>query len=167
MIYFNKFKLVNFFFFKQWILLFKIEKHDKISTSFFKFKKILPPKDRFWADPFIIEKNDKYYIFIEELIYKENKGKISLIEMDKNGNYSPAQVILERNYHLSYPFLFEENDTLYMIPETAENRTIELYKCIEFPEKWEFCTNLMEDVYAVDSTIVKKDNKYWLFCNRK
>ncbi len=168
-IYFQKLytSLISLFYFQQWILLFKIEKQDKISTSFFRFKKILPPKDRFWADPFVIEKNDRYYIFIEELIYKEKIGKISVIEMDKKGNYSPPQLVLERDYHLSYPFLFEENDTLYMIPETSKNRTIELYKCIEFPLKWEFCTNLMEDVCAVDTTIIKKDSKYWLFCNIK
>jgi len=87
--------------------------------------------------------------------------------MDKNGLYSSPLVVLERGYHLSYPFLFEEDETFYMVPETAENKTIELYKCIEFPKKWEFCMNLMEDVYAVDTTIVKKDNKYWLFCNIK
>ncbi|MEK9612807.1 MAG: hypothetical protein VW080_02640 [Flavobacteriaceae bacterium] len=160
-------KLIRLFFFEQWVLLFKLDKLNKISTCFFRFKKILPPKDRFWADPFVIEKNEKYYIFIEELIYKENKGKICVIEMDQNGNYSSPQVVLERNYHLSYPFLFEENETLYMIPETAKNRTIELYKCIEFPTKWEFYLNIMENINAVDSTIVKKDNKYWLFCNIK
>lgn len=168
-IYINKFysKITSLFFFEQWILLFKLEEKNKLSTSFFRFKKILPPKDRFWADPFIMEKNENYYIFIEELIYKENKGKISVIVMDKNGNYSLPEVVLERDYHLSYPFLFEENDELYMIPETAQNKTIELFKCTEFPNKWEFCTNLMENVHAVDSTIIKKDNKYWLFCNIK
>lgn len=168
-IYFNNFytKITRLFFFEQWILLFKLEKQKQLSTSFFRFKKLLPPKDRFWADPFVIEKNENYYIFIEEVIYKENKGKISVIVMDQEGNYSSPEVVLERDYHLSYPFLFEENEELYMIPETAQNKTIELYKCIEFPNKWEFCENLMEDVSAVDSTIIKKDNKYWLFCNIK
>lgn len=157
----------SLFFYEQWVLLYKIEKQNKISTSFFRFKKMTPPKDRFWADPFVMEKNEKYYIFIEELIYKENKGKISVIEMDKAGNYSSPKVVLERDYHLSYPFLFEENEELYMIPETAQNRTVELYKCVDFPAKWELHKVLMTDVYAVDTTIFKKENKYWLFCNIK
>jgi len=155
------------FYFNQWILLFKLEKQNKWSKSFFRFKRITPPKDRFWADPFVIEKNDKYFIFIEELVYKEGKGKISVIEMDQKGNYKTPEVIIEKNYHLSYPFIFEENDVLYMIPETSGNRTIELYKCVDFPMKWELEKVLLEDLYAVDSTVLKHNNKYWLFCNIK
>ena len=50
------------------------------------FKKIIPPKDRFYADPFLIE-FDNYYIFIEELMYNTKKGHISVIKMDDQGNY--------------------------------------------------------------------------------
>ncbi|MDG1730894.1 MAG: hypothetical protein P8K68_11520 [Algibacter sp.] len=160
-------KITNYFFFEQWILMFKLEKTEKYSKSFFRFKKILPPKDRFWADPFIIERNDKFFIYFEELLYSENKGKIALIEMDKEGNYDKPKPVLERDYHLSYPFIFEEDNELFMIPETAQNRTIELYKCTEFPDKWELVKTLMDNIYAVDTTIFKKDNKYWLFCNIK
>lgn len=166
-IYYNKLsnKIKNYFFFEQWILLFKLEKKEKSSKSFFRFKKILPPKDRFWADPFILERDDKYYIYLEELLYSEDKGKISLMVMDKDGNYTDPEVVLEKDYHLSYPFIFEDNSELFMIPETAQNNTIELYKCTEFPTKWKLVKILMNDVYAVDTTIFKKDNKYWLFCN--
>lgn len=153
------------FYFDQWILLFKLEKEEKWSKSFFRFKRITPPKDRFWADPFVLEKNNNYYIFIEELVYKEGKGKISVIEMDQKGNYKKPEVILETDYHLSYPFIFEDNDELYMIPETSGNKTIDLYKCIEFPKKWEYEKTMLSDIKARDTTILKQDDKYWLFCN--
>lgn len=168
-IFYGKFKtkIESRFFFEQWILLFKLEKRNKLSTYFYRFKKILPPKDRFWADPFIVERDDKYYVYFEELIYSENKGKIVLLEIDKNGSYSIPEVVLETDYHLSYPFLIEDDGELFMIPETAQNSTIELYKCTQFPNKWELVKILMNDVYAVDSTILKKDGKYWLFCNIK
>jgi hypothetical protein len=153
------------FYFAQWIVLFKLESNKRMSKSFFQFKRLLPPKDRFWADPFIIEKNNKFYIYIEELFYSDNKGKISLIEMDQEGNYTNPEIVLETDYHLSYPFLIEDNNELYMIPETEENRTIELYKCITFPKKWELERVLFSDLKAVDSTIFKHNNKYWLFTN--
>jgi len=151
--------------FYQWILLFDFSSDNKISTEFSQFKKIIPPKDRFWADPFVISRNGKYYIFIEELIYKENKGYICLIEMDERGNYSEPIKVLEQNYHLSYPFLIEDHGELYMIPESKQNNTIELYRCINFPLEWKLEKVLMNNVQAVDSTILYKDNKYWLFCN--
>ena len=118
-------------------MLFKLNHSNTISTSFFKYKKIIPPKDRFWADPHIIRRNNKYYIFIEEFICAKDKAHISLIIMDDKGNYTEPVKVLERDYHISYPFLIEDNEELFMIPETRQNNTIELYKCVHFPLKWE------------------------------
>lgn len=153
------------FYFNQWVLLYSLDENDKIDRAFKNFKRLLPPKDRFWADPFIIKKEDKYFIYIEELIYKENRGKISVIEMDSDGNYSKPEVVLETDYHLSYPFLIEDSGELYMLPETQENKTIELYKCVEFPNKWKLEKILFQNIKAVDSTIIKYNDKYWLFTN--
>jgi folate-dependent phosphoribosylglycinamide formyltransferase PurN len=161
----NSFK--SLFYFDQWILLYQFNKKGLWSKSFFRFKRITPPRDRFWADPFIVEKNNKYFIFLEELLYKENKGKISVMEIDEKGEYTAPTTILEKDYHLSYPFIFEDNDKMFMIPETAGNKTIELYECKDFPLKWELSKILFENISAVDSTILKHNNKYWLFCNVK
>ena len=152
-------------YFDQWILLFNIEESALFSTDFSKFKKIIPPKDRFWADPHVIKKNGIYYIFIEELIYKENSGFISVIEMDNQGIYKDPVKVLETDYHLSFPFIIEDNSNIYMIPESKENNNIQLFKCVDFPYKWELEMVLMEDVRAVDSIVIKKDGKYWLFTN--
>ncbi|KAB5491519.1 MULTISPECIES: hypothetical protein [Flagellimonas] len=155
------------FFFNQWILMYSFEKKEQLSKSFFRFKRIVPPKDRFWADPFIFEKDGKYYVFFEELIYKNGLGNISVLELDEKGNYSEPKIVLEKDYHLSYPFLIEDNGNLYMIPETAENKQIELYKCDQLPLKWSLEKVLMKDVQAVDTTIISHENTYWLFCNIK
>lgn len=158
-------KINRVFFFEQWILLFYFEKEQGISESFERFVRIFPPKDRDWADPFVIYKNNKYYIFIEELIYTENKGKISVFEMDKNGNYTKPVVVLEKDYHLSYPFIFEECGEIYMIPETSHNNSIDLYKCVKFPTKWKLIKVLNDNILASDSTLLKYNEKYWLFTN--
>ena len=156
-------KLLNRFYFNQWFLMFNFTKD--ISSTFCKFKKLLPPKDRIWADPHIIFKNEKYFIFIEELLYKTRKGHISLIVMDSNGSYEEPVKIIEKSYHLSYPFIFEWEGNYYMIPETDQNRTIELYKCIQFPLQWEFQMNLLENISAFDTTVFWYQKKWWLFTN--
>jgi len=158
-------KLQSLFYFDQWILLYDANHMAECSSSLWRFKEIVPPKDRFWADPFIIYDNHKYYVFIEEFLYKKNKGHISYLTIDENGNTSVPKKIIEKPYHLSYPFVFSHNNEYYMIPETADNRTIELYKCVQFPEKWELATTLMKDIYAVDPTVFLKDGKWWLFVN--
>lgn len=158
-------KINSLFYFEQWILLFNLNSSNNISKSFFKFKKIIPPKDRFWADPHIIKKDGKYYIFIEELMYSTFKGHISLIVMDGEGRYTQPIKVIEKDYHMSYPFLIEDKGTLYMIPETAQNNTVELYKCTNFPLQWKLEKVLMNNITAVDSTVIFKDDRYWLFAN--
>ncbi|WDD99476.1 hypothetical protein [Thalassomonas actiniarum] len=157
-IFFNK-----SLYYQQWFLLYDLK--PALSTSFRRYKKIMPPRDRFWADPHIIFANDKYYIFIEEFMQASKKGHISVIEMDRQGNYQFPVKVLEKDHHLSYPYVFMVDGDYYMIPETASNRTIELYKSSEFPFKWQWQMNLMENVYAVDTTLYCHQGKWWLFAN--
>lgn len=156
-------RLVTFFYLDQWILLFDL--NDGISTSFCHFTKIIPPKDRFYADPFVIQKDNKYFIFFEECPYDTKKGYLSVMEMDENGGYEKPIKILETPYHLSYPFIFEHEGDYYLIPESHANGAISLYKCIEFPLKWEFQLNLMENIKVVDTTLFFYQNRWWLFTN--
>ncbi len=158
-----KTRLANIFYFNQWILLFKFEKENKMSKSFFRFKRMIPPKDRFWADPFILHRDGTYYIFLEEYEYKLGRGNISVIEMDDKGNYGSSKIVLDKEYHLSYPFIYEEDDELYMIPESSQNKSVELYKCTEFPLKWELVEVMFKDTMATDVTIFKQNDTYWLF----
>jgi hypothetical protein len=133
------------------------------STTFKDFKQINPPKDRFWADPNIIKKDNRYFVFIEEYIFRTKKGQISVFELDRSGKYSLPVQILETDYHLSYPNVFEWKGKYYMVPESAENGTIDLYECIEFPNKWVFKLRLMDNIKAVDTTLFFHHGKWWLF----
>ncbi len=167
LLYFNK--VINLikskFFFNQWAIIFFNTRNESDIYSFKNYSKLLPPKDRFWADPFLVKHNDKYYLFIEELIYKNKLGHLSVMEIDKEGNYTKPTKILEKNYHLSYPFIFKDNGNFYMIPETSNNNDIQLYKCIEFPLKWELEKILLNNVVAVDTSIYKSNDTYWMFTN--
>lgn len=152
----------NLNFFKdQWILLY--ENRRSFPTSPKPFKRIIPPKDRFWADPFIVVKNGSRHIFMEEYDYNKGKGHLSVMTMDESGECSAPQKILERPYHLSYPFVFGHGGKLYLIPESMANRTIEMYQCVEFPNKWKFVGNLMENISAADTTLLHHRNKWWMF----
>jgi hypothetical protein len=152
------------FFNDHWDVMYKINSQEPSIPSLAEFKLLPTPTDRFWADPFVITADNRHYIFVEELLYKTNKGHISVIEMDNRGNVLTSKKVLEKSYHLSYPFLFESYSTRYMIPETGANKTIELYKCVEFPHKWEFVMNLMENIFAADVTMFYHNRRWWLFC---
>ena len=146
---------------EQWLLLFQSDQTPP--TSFDQFKKIYPPKESFWADPILVQREQKNYLFFEELPYANNRGFISVVEMDENGFSSPITPIIQQPYHLSYPFIFEKEGTYYMVPESKENRNVQLYECKHFPLKWEHKMDLMQDVRAVDTTLFHHDGKWWMF----
>lgn len=148
-----------------WYLAYKLGDFEYPAPKFEDLNYMEPPGDRFWADPFPVRIDAKYYVFMEEFLYEAKKAHISVIEMDLDGTWKQPVKVLERDYHLSYPFLFEWRGQLYMVPETKRNSTIELYRCVEFPLKWEFDRVLIDKVQAVDATLHEDDGIWWLFCN--
>jgi hypothetical protein len=147
--------------FDQWFLLFSLD--SDLTDDAAGFIKLQPPKGLFWADPHIVPVDAKHYIFIEEFSESTRKGHISVIEMDAHGNCKPPVKVLEKEYHLSYPFVFEWRGKFYMVPESRANRTIDLYECAKFPDQWKFKQTLMVNVSAVDTTLLHHAGKWWMF----
>lgn len=149
---------------EQWFLAFQFTTEDTVGNMQ-EFLKLMPPNDRFWADPFPLERDGRHFIFFEELMLATNKGHIAVVEVGRDGSRSTPVRVLERDYHLSYPFLFEFEGQLYMIPETGQNRTVELYRCLAFPDKWRLEKVLLRDVQAVDATLLQSGGRWWMFAN--
>lgn len=157
--------LSTFYYFpEQWIVLIAFNPQNK-SLSWPDFKAIIPPPDRDWADPFVIVRDGTYFVFIEEKRYSTGLGRIICLTLDQKFEVQSTHVVLERPYHLSYPFLFEHESQLFMIPESEQSHQIELYRCVHFPDQWKFIKPLIKDIRAVDTTLVKHNEKWWLFAN--
>ncbi|MGH9596789.1 MAG: glucosamine inositolphosphorylceramide transferase family protein [Edaphobacter sp.] len=147
----------------QWFLAIRRRTASHSFDDATGYKLMVPPNDRFYADPFLFKKNGRTFLFFEDLRYSEGRALISCCELSPDGTPGPVIEVLRRPYHLSYPFLFEENGETYMIPETKGNRTVELYRATSFPAGWVLETILLSDIYAVDATIQKIGGKYWMF----
>ena len=148
----------------QWALAYRFRSGPCDSNNtLYRFKNLIPPRDRFWADPFAIKVDDHYYVFLEEYPYETAKGHISVIELDRKGVVSGPRKVLERDYHLSYPFVFEWKGDYYMVPESAANKTVELYRAKSFPFVWQLEKVLMTDVRAKDATLAEIDGTWWMF----
>ncbi|TVR43651.1 MAG: hypothetical protein EA394_00955 [Bacteroidia bacterium] len=158
-------KIDRFFFFYQWILLFKKGQGDDPDEQPGLSQRLYPPKDRLWADPFVIHKDNKYYVFYEEMLFGEKKGRIACKVFDGEENIRDAGVVLALEGHLSYPFVFEDGGMFYMIPENSAGRAIDLYRSDKFPGQWEPAGRIMGDVEAADATVFKHKGTYWLFVN--
>lgn len=122
------------------------------------------PSRRFLADPFVTVRDGRVVAYVEDYDYRSSRGKISAYELTRTG-HTELGCALEENFHLSYPFLFEQNGVLYMCPETHQSKDIRIYKCVEFPLAWELHKILMKDVAAVDTNIFEHDGKFWMLTN--
>jgi len=156
---------------EQWFLAFRFAGGDaragqaELRADLQGFTRLMPPKDRFWADPFALEKNGRYFIFFEDLPFAAGKAHIAVTEVRRDGSWSPPVPVLERDYHLSYPFLLEHEGQLYMIPETAQNGTVEIYRCVDFPLRWKLEKTLLQGVRLVDATLHRGAERWWMFAN--
>ena len=121
---------------------------------------VMPATRNYWvADPMLAEDNGKTYLFYEAAHH--DKGRIEVVELYANGTTSQPAVALEREYHLSYPFVFKHDGEWYMIPESCAIHEVQLLKATHFPTDWEYVTTLLKE-NAVDTTVQNVNGKLLL-----
>ena len=129
-----------------------------------RFRCLTPPPWRYYADPHVVEDDGRHHVFFEDYDWGTGKGVISWATL--NGSPHPRiSLALERDYHLSYPFVFRHGGHWYMLPETRESRSVELYRAETFPDRWQLERVLIDDVEAVDPTLLEHADRMWLFVN--
>jgi hypothetical protein len=125
------------------------------------FRWIESPRGHFYADPFLTEVDGKTWLFFEDFDYRTQRGRISCGEI-RDGSLADVRPVLERDYHLSYPCVFRDGDAMYMIPESASSGSVELYRCICFPDEWRLEKELFRG-QAVDTTVCVHNGLCWFF----
>ena len=125
----------------------------------------MPPSDRFWADPFPLVRGGRCYVFFEELLFATGKAHISVVEVDRAGHVSEPRPVLACDYHLSYPFLVEDEGELYMIPETAAANRVEMWRCMRFPHRWERQRCCWRTCARWTRPCSATTGRWWLFAN--
>ncbi len=159
-------KFLRKFVFKKslrWSVAFR-ECSDWKSAVMWRANIIPNPPNRYLADPFVIKFDERVCCFVEDYNYENQRGCISAYELNGDCQTSLGNVIIEP-FHMSFPYLFEFENKLFMCPETCENRDIRIYECIKYPDQWRFVMSIMEDVSASDSMIFFQNKTWWLMTN--
>lgn len=128
-----------------------------------KIKWLHPPQGRFYADPFVINDKDANYIFFEDYLYNEERGRISYIQTKDFNTFSNVKPVIEEDRHMSYPFLIKDRNNYYCIPEQHESNKVVLYKAKNFPNEWIKQKILLEDFAGIDPTLIKYNDLWWMF----
>ena len=121
------------------------------------------------ADPFLFVKNEKLYLFYESKDFF-SPGVIMMTCTADLKNWSKPVVVLKESFHLSYPWVFEEEGKIYMIPETGSDKSIRLYEAANDDlTEFKLVKKLLEQSKDMvcrigygDTSIYKQEGKYYL-----
>ena len=163
---FNKINILNKDVWKIYILNSSLTNFLSNNNIFEQTQTISPISNFESADPFVYEHNNIDYIFYENNDLILNKGKISCGIL-KDNKLSDIKDILNFNYHLSYPFIWKTKRDIFLIPESSQKKSIQIWKSVSFPYKWKIFKTIFKNEYCCDTTIIKDDDDVnWLLTNK-
>jgi hypothetical protein len=126
------------------------------------FRWIGSPQGHFWADPFPFEHEGKYWVFFEDYSYRTKRGSIACAEISPEGELgTPATCLEHPSRHYSYPHIFRAGGEVFMVPESFDSESVDLYRCNQFPNQWVRMATLLEGKF-VDTTIWQHEGLWWL-----
>jgi hypothetical protein len=117
----------------------------------------------FVADPFLLRFDNRWHMFFEVMNRSSDLGEIGWAVSDDTLNWKYQQIVLAEPFHLSYPYVFEWQGIIYMIPETYQAGAVRLYKADPFPTEWSLVRELIRGPYLVDTSIFQHAGKWWFF----
>ena len=120
--------------------------------SYVSVDSLLNRKGNYIADPFFIKEKDSFFLFTE-LKGGEN-ADIALFTSANGLDYEYKGVVLNEDFHLSYPQVFKYKNEFYMLPETKQSGNVILYKAENFPYQWNIEDTLIKNVKLKDPSLL-------------
>jgi len=165
----NKFysKYTDKLFFKHWVIgLCQGNIEDIIRSKTFNQDinwLTISPIDHINADPFLFKtKEGKVNILFEDFTLDDLYGKILMMTLDNDATPLSKKIVLDTKSHLSYPFVYEEDDIIYVFPEASQSGKLSCYVYDSTKQTLNYLQEVI-NLPLLDSTIIKYENKYWLF----
>lgn len=101
-----------------------------MESDFFKVRWVEIPKDRWYADPFVLNVDEQIItLLVEDFSYSSRKGVITLLEVDRFS----MTIILKKELinlptHLSFPNILRKDDRIFIYPENSAGVNLGVYE---------------------------------------
>ncbi|WP_297506421.1 hypothetical protein [uncultured Caulobacter sp.] len=120
------------------------------------------PDYTFLADPFGIWREGRLHLFAEAYDYRTRHGVIDHLELDADFRPVRRATVIREPWHLSYPMVSEIDGEIWMTPEAFRSGTFTLYRAARFPDVWEPVTQIAFDTPAIDPTLFRWEDRWWM-----
>lgn len=115
------------------------------------------------ADPFAIRHHDNaWYVFFEMFRKGNDIAVIGAAKSNDLQHWDVLGPVLEESHHLSYPFVFEHEGNIYMMPESKSVRQVNLYRAVDFPHAWRFERTILRG-RLMDASMIRHNGQFWIF----
>lgn len=114
----------------------------------------------FVADPFLIHDDGKWNLFFE---VTTPVGRIALATSTDGLHWKYRHIVLSESFQLSFPYVFRYDGVYYMTPESSARNSVRLYRAIDFPDSWEYVTDLVKGRSYADPSVFRYDDRWWMF----
>lgn len=112
------------------------------------------------ADPFLVAFHDRLYCFYETQV-ADDFGRIEVSELTDTG-VTAGEPVLSEPFHLSFPGILQDGETIYMLPETQGADEMRLYRFTDFPRGLVFHRRLSDGRFA-DPAAVRVKGVWYVF----
>lgn len=124
------------------------------------YKWMPAPPGHMYADPFLFKKDDQLWLFFEDYSYAEERAVIRCGQIQQDLSVGPLITCLDLPYHVSYPAVFSHDGEIFMIPESASNKDVELWRATNFPSTWKLEKTLFRGL-LMDTTPIRHDGRWY------
>ncbi len=125
-----------------------------------------PAPRTFIADPFLVERDGRRVLLVEDYDYARDRGVIDALELGPDNTVVHREHIIDGPAHVSYPYPVEIDGDLYLVPESSAGGGLAMYRCVEFPFRWQHEPFTFPVCDAVDTTIFEHDGRWWALFTR-
>jgi hypothetical protein len=115
----------------------------------------------FVADPFMLRRQDGWFMFFEVFRRDTWLGEIGLAVSADARRWSYEGIVLSEPFHLSYPLVLTRGDEVWMVPETDGAGALRLYRARRFPYDWELAGAPLEGRF-LDPSLFHWHGRWWM-----
>lgn len=118
------------------------------------------PGNAFLADPFGRQQGHELQVLAERFDRTKGRGDIVSLSWRPDEGWGTPEPFFDPGVHTSYPFIVSKGEAVFLVPETARSKGLDLYALSN--DRTDKVATILEEP-VVDPTLLEHDGRWYLF----